>query len=256
MGSLHKYLAETVIQEYRSAQKGRLIRITLPDRLHCTPTQLGGIKSTLADALSGDRSFSASQHCEVEVVEFDVAASPFNVGPEHLTREAISEFVLARLGRDNKEMMILFSPGKQAIVALVESAKADQVLKGVYRQLREAAMKQFTKTRPGILSVQFQDLSAEDIAAIGKADATDRNKATGLQLMTSHFLNSPNRVHILTVAYRSHGNLVEHDEGGGQKSHRAQGIGYFVRNPHNPFYDDPRSRAFAYSQSGEQITDS
>jgi hypothetical protein len=243
--ALHKHLAETVVKEYRSTQKGELIRITLPDRLHCTRAQLDGIKATVTYALNGDRSFSASPHCEVQVVEFDVATSPFSVQPAHLTREAIAEFVQAQLGRDNKEMMILFSPGKQAVVTLVESAKPDQVLKGVYRQLREAAMKQFTKTRPGILSVQFQDLSAEDIVAIGRADTTDRNRATGLQLMTSHFLNSPNRGHIHTVAYRSHGKLVVHDEGGGQKSHRAQGISYFIRNPHNPFYDDPRSRAFA-----------
>jgi len=63
----------------------------------------------------------------------------------------------------------------------------------------------------------------------------------GLQLMTSHFLGSENRQHIHTVAYRSHGKLVAHSQAGANTIQET-GTGYFVRNPFNPYYDDPRAR--------------
>lgn len=242
--AMHNYLAETVAKTYRSASTGKLVRITLPDRLHCTADQLAGIKETVKSALLGS-AIARSDFCDVEVVDFNISDSPFTQTPDSLGRQEIEAFVAKKVNRFNKEMMILFSPCERAVIVIAESAKPDEVLKGAYRQLRESAGKQFTKSRPGILVVQFQDLSADDMESIARSDSTDRQTATGLQLMTSHFLNAPHRSHIHTVLYRSHGKLLTQDESSGQSSIRESGIAYVIRNPNNPFHDDPRSRAFS-----------
>lgn len=241
---LHKHLSVTLQRAYGTAAKSRLVRITIPTRLTCSPLQLQGIDSTVSVALQPNAFAAKTEYCEVQVSEFDVADSPFNVSaPSEVTLEAISTFVEAKLNRINKELMIIFSPGKRALVALVESARPDAVLKGIYRQLREAAKGQFTRSRPGILSVQFQDLTADQMEGIAMSDTTERTKATGLQLMTSSFLASENRRHIHSVSYRSHGRLLAQDRALANTIQET-GLGYFIRNPFSPYHQDPRASIF------------
>jgi hypothetical protein len=75
--------------------------------------------------------------------------------------------------------MHFFSPGRQALVLAIESRKPDRVLAGIRRQLRDTAEDQFGGERPGIICVQFHDLSADELQELGEADSTDRETATG-----------------------------------------------------------------------------
>ena len=243
---LHKHLSVTLQRAYGTAAKSLLIRITIPARLTCSPLQLKGIDTTVSVALEAGTSAAKSEHCEVQVIEFDVADSPFSVSTPN--EEAIRTFVEAKLNRINKELMYIFSPGKRALVALVESARPDTVLKGVYRQLREASKGQFTRSRPGILSIQFQDLTADEMENIAMSDTAERPKATGLQVMTSDFLASENRRHIHTVSYRSHGRLMAQDRAVANTIQET-GLCYVIRNPLSPYHDDPRARVFGRSNS-------
>ena len=242
---LQKRLSEALKIIYNRAEAGISLRITLPARLTCRPEQIRGVTAAVTDAMESPTSRVKTPHCEVEVVRFEIADSPFTVSDPRAVMKAVPSFVEKQLGRTNRELMVMFAPGKRAIVVLVESAKSDEVLKGVYRQLREAAKGQFTKCRPGILSVQFQDLTAEQMESIAKANTTDAQGATGLQLMTTYFLSKVNRAHIHTVSYRSHGILVS-QESSGANTIQEGGLAYFVRNPLNSFYADQRVRAFAH----------
>lgn len=241
---LHRYVADVVQDVFKRASKGLLVRVEVPDRLTCQPRQLEAIKRDLSTAfLSGD-DVVRNPDCEVEVLDFEIASSPFAAKSfEETDQAAIREFVHKRLGKANRELIVLFAPAKRAVVVQVQSAKHDETLKGAHRQLREAAKGQFTKTRPGILCVQFQELTADDLLNLAKDDTTDRSRATGLQIMTSDFLNSPNRQHIYAVAYRSQGALREGHSPNG-RTLRSQGPAYYIRNPNNPCYDDPRCSAF------------
>jgi hypothetical protein len=151
----------------------------------------------------------------------------------------MEDFTRRHFGRVNKEMIVLFSPGKRAVIALVESAQPDEVFKGIARQLRDSAKKQFTRTRPGIISIQFQELTAEQMESIANRDASIRESAYGLQVTTRDFLDSPKRAHIHSVVYRSHGRLSVQGN-----TTIGDGPAYLFRNRHNAYYDDPRARAF------------
>jgi hypothetical protein len=242
---LHRYVADVVQDVFKRATKGLLVRVEVPDRLTCQPRQLGAIKRTLSEALLSGDAVVRNLECEVTVFDFEIGASPFVARSfEETDQAAIRDFAHKRLGKANRELMVLFSPGKRAVVLQVQSAGHDETLKGAHRQLREAAKGQFTKTRPGILSVQFQELSAEQLLDIAKSDTTNRANATGLQIMTSDFLNSPNRQHIHAVVYRSQGSLTESQAAQG-RSVRGEGPAYYIRNPGNAHYNDPRCMAFA-----------
>lgn len=238
---LHRHLFNAVERIYQSAQIGILLRVTIPDRLTCRPDQLAGIASAVSKGVLSGTAITQTPHCEVEVLDFPIRSSPFDIErPGDLSKQAIAEFVQARLGRTNTNFMVVFAPMKRALVALIESAKRDKVLDGIYHQLREASKGQFTKTRPGHLAIQFQDLTAEQMEGLARDGASDGGKPTGLQVMTSAFLQSPNRSHIHSVAYRAHGTVVR------PESHphawMESGIGSFVRNPNHPQYEDARLR--------------
>ena len=136
--------------------------------------------------------------------------------------------------------MMFFSPGRRAVIVSIESAKRDEVLRGIYRQLREACKGQFTGTRPGHLQVQFQDLSAEGMRSLAEDGALVGTDATGLQVMTTELLRSPSRSYVHSVAYRSHGWLMRAEGQPGAMMER--GIASYTRNPCSPYYDDPRLR--------------
>ncbi len=60
------------------------------------------------------------------------------------------------------------------------------------------------------------------------------------QVMTTRLLQSPDRVHIHSVAYRSHGKVTRPADQ--TNALMESGIGTFMRNPDNLSYNDPRLR--------------
>jgi hypothetical protein len=135
----------------------------------------------------------------------------------------------------------MFSPARSAAILLLESGKSDEVLKGMRHQLREAAKGQFSRTRPAVLAVQLHDLTADQLADLAHSDSQWRGNATGLQIMTSDFLQSPSRSHIHTVVYRSHSVLGDQPL---DSTRRAEGIAYLIRNGFHPLHNDTRYAAF------------
>jgi len=238
---LYHHLKETIDHIYQSAKVGILVRITIPDRLTSQSGQVKDIVDAVSKVVLNGKSVNCTSACQVEVLDFAIGTSPFQVNhPSELSRTAVENFIQNILGRTNQNLMIECSPGKRAVVALVESAKPDEVLKGVHLQLREASSGQFTGTRPGHLSVQFQELTAIQIEELAKDIASGGGDPVGLQVMTSDFLQSSNRTHIHSVAYRSHGSILEAKDQ--PNIIMEQGIASYIRNPSNKHYDDPRLR--------------
>ena len=244
--TLCKALEGVLTRTYGSASVGMIVTVTIPDRLTPSPEQHCGIEQTLrAGVLSGD-ALTRTEHCEVRVLDFAIDKSPFKKMPEQLSRDEVQRFVRERTGRSNSTLMIVFSPGRRAVVLSLDSQKSDDVLKGMRHQLREAAKGQFTKTRPAFLAVQLHDLTAIQLADIAQSDSPWRGNATGLQVMTSDFLQSLSRAHIHSVVYRSHSTLSD-DHLHGEK--RGDGLAYVIKNGHHPLHKDPRYAVFG-SKSG------
>lgn len=216
--------------------------VTIPDRLTPSPEQLNGIEKTLRSGLLNGNSLTQSDYCDVRVLDFSIENSPFNRHPQEISRKEIQHFVSEHMGHLNSTLMILFSPGQRAVILSLESQKSDDVLKGMRYQLREAAKGQFTKTRPAILAVQLHDLTADQFADIAQSDSPWRGNATGLQLMTSDFLQSSSRAHIHSVVYRSHGMLGDDHQHGIKK---ADGLAYLIKNGFHPLHNDPRYSVFS-----------
>jgi hypothetical protein len=90
------------------------------------------------------------------------------------------------------------------------------------------------------LSIQLQDLTAKQMEDLAKDIASGGGGPLGLQVMTSDFLQCSNRNHILSVAFRSNGAVLQLKDQ--PYIIMEQGIASYIRNPSNPYYDDPRLR--------------
>lgn len=240
--TLFKTLADVLTQTYKSATVGLVVTVTIPDRLNPSPEQHSGIEKAVRTGLLQGDAFTQTEHCTVQVLDFPVDKSPFDKAPEKISRQEIDQFVRDRTGHSNCPVMILFSPKQRAVILSLVSVKSDEVLNAMRRQLREAAKGQFTKCRPAILAVQLHDLTAEQLFNLARSDSPSRGNASGLQIITSDFLQSPSRAHIHTVVYRSHGTLDDKRRDG---TKRADGLAYIIKNGYHPLHEDRRYAAFS-----------
>jgi hypothetical protein len=243
--ALSKRLHDLLTRTQANVIGGVLVVLTLPGRLSASLPQHQGIEQTLRTGLLAGEVRTTSEHCSVEVRDFDIALSPFSGTASEVRREKVNEFVAAQTGRSNCPTILMLHPGTSALVLVLKSEESDEVLDGMRRQLREGAKKQFSGTRPAYLSAQLQDLTAKQISEIAHSDSSWRGNATGLQQMTSDFLHSSSAAHIHSVAYRSHSEL------GGERhgASSADSLAYVIKNGRHPLAMDERYAIFGADRS-------
>ena len=236
---LFKELHDAIAPAYASATVGLVVRVTLPDRLSGKledHRKIGGAVTTAL--LSGGE--ASSETCSVQVYDFPISGSPFDIATEaDLSKLAVSDFIHRVTGQPNTNSMTVFSPGKRAVVLVLDSMKRDKVLESVRAVLRESALSQFTRSRPGVLAVQLHDLSEAQFRELAGADSGDRQSATGVQMMTSDLLNSPSRAHVHSVVYRAHGELV-----GNGAAKTSSAMAYYMVNQNHHLARDPTYAVF------------
>ena len=137
-------------------------------------------------------------------------------------------------------MRLRLSPDRCAIVVVVDSQKRDRVVGELVRGLKEAA-KQFSRRRPGLLVVQFLEIDPQGMLVLAQHDSHDPSKASALQLATNILLQGPERLHVHTVVYRSHGTLIANEV---ERGVQEQGYTYSFVNPAHPEAGDLRYRPF------------
>lgn len=241
---LFKVLGPTLDQVFQTATRGLLVRITIPERLTPSPQQHEGIRRTVERALIAASPFE-SEDCVVTVQDFAIEGSPFAAKsfsqiPKAVARRFISDLT----GQRNPTLMMFVSPGKRTVVTLLESEQPDAVLKGIRRQLRDAASDQFSRTRPGCLVAQLHDLNEEQLRSLAMEDSNSRPSAHGLQIMTSDLLQTATRSHIHSIVYRAKPVTPSEDDG----MISSPSSTYVIRNAGHPLASDP-----AYAVFGETI---
>lgn len=236
---LFRRLRARLLQVLNGLRTGLLLRVTFPVRLSSSDSQHAHVCAAVDTGLLSGAGFQ-SEECAVSTLEFDVASSPFGSLPQRpLDQATARRFVTTLTGNRNPAMAAMFTEGGQVLIVLFESAKPDDVLGGMRHQLREAAAKQFSGSRPGVLVAQIHDLTNEQLQELAGSDSLDRLQAPRLQVMTSDLLQSDSRKHVHSVIYRGTPAL-QSDQG----TVSSRGVSYFMRNEFHPLARDPRFTAF------------
>ena len=232
---LLKALSGHLARVLETAEKGLLIRIGLPGRLTNAVEQHAAIAAALQTGVLAGGPY-VSDSCTITVQDFDISTSPFgNDGGPELGLGDVRQFVRLKTGASNSTLAIFFNEDGGVIVLVLDSTVADDVIKGMRRQLRDAAGDQFSGSHPGILSAQLLELTNEQLLEFSASTSLNRASAPKLQVMTSDLLQAESRRHVHSVIYRGTPSVYEDDSSIG-----VRGVTYFMKNEFHPQASDPR----------------
>ncbi len=156
-----------------------------------------------------------------------------------LTQEQIKEIAELHFGLVDRNVLMGFDRHGNGAFISIKSAKSDKVLDGIRRQLRDAAKRQFSGSRPGILWCQLLDVTEEELLDLATSDGTP----TGLQIMANRVLRGRPVIHTLAFSTPGAVKVAKAQEHGMEATTAYQSGGvYAFYNPSNshagiPLYD-------------------
>lgn len=109
--------------------------------------------------------------------------------------------------------MILGRRNAGAIIFVAQSAREDTLLSAVFETAGDAAKRQLTKTRPGLLVLGFDGVEADELRSVAQQDFTQIGEPTALRIAVSNFLSSDSRNHVVGVGFISKGVLSPQIDG-------------------------------------------
>lgn len=187
----------------------QLLVATLPDRLHGQREYLATVAERITKALTGRIDVNDSEPCSVSYREFPITGSPFDRALRStITEEDALQYCHGVMRDELGHVMMMFQPQRNATIVALRSTKPDHFLRGLYRNIKEAASEQLSGTRPGVICVQLRNLTTASLRDLAENPGLTRTP-TALQLMTAKFFDSDARAHVHTLSYIAPGNYVQ-----------------------------------------------
>jgi hypothetical protein len=215
---------------------GLLVHIKIPDNLHDDARDLAvETNSAISDALKNDISIDRSASVgNVRVRAFDLWESPFSQRPT-VSESDLSSFITKSLRPpENLNALSHYVPGIGAVVIVIESGRQDRVVDGIYRQLKDSALSQFSGNRPAVLCVRLRDINADQLTAVAGEEMN------GLGRIATRLLRAENRRHIAGISYMSPSGTLSRSAANAVQD---RGTAYYFLNPNNP--SEAMSRLFS-----------
>lgn len=183
-------------------ETGLLIRLTIPTRLHGDLEQHITLCELVQESVKNRNSFMELNDAKVSISEFGLEAGPFaNSPPEQVFYEDVELFLQNEFGIVNRNCLLAFRPRRSAIIVVVESSQQDEVLKGIHRQLKDAARTQFSGDCPAVFCCHLADLTGDQLQNL----KVEGEGGIGLDYMTSDLIHR--RPQLLSVTFTASGHL-------------------------------------------------
>lgn len=241
---LHNRIHSQVKRLMATLNCGLLLRVFLPTRLTANESEQKAIAAAVGTACRTGVA-PVTNVCEVELHAFQIAGTPFEDAAGQADMPRLRAFLEKRYNVKNREVLVLGHKGKCALAVSIESRQPDSVLENLFSELSDSAARQFSKTRPGVLCVQFIDLTNEQVRRMGSA--SDNKSPSYILLEASKFLSSPNRSHVHSLVFRGRGDVgrtatIQRDV----LTHatQEQGSAFFITNDTHPLARDRRYSIF------------
>lgn len=203
--------------------------LTLPNRL---PTTFEGRRALAEQCCKSiiygtDLTLKDGTNFRVEELSTDQLRT-LDFGVNHAeSRSAVDRIT----GTRNREVMISCTKAGGTFAFVVQSAKEDTLLKRTFNTLSDAAHKQLTGRRAGMLVAGFDGMEAEELRSVAAQDQ-DSNSPTQLRIQVSRFLASQERNHVVGVGFFSAGSLRRGQHG----IVESGGLSYHFSKPDSSFW--------------------
>lgn len=177
----------------------------------------------------------------IRITHFEPAT--FNMVREG-DRRALRRVINEISGTYNRESMIMGSRFGGVLMLAIESALDDEWQKAVFDTLSEAAKRQLTGTRAGLLLAALDGLDYDQLRSIALDDRAGDRKPSEVQDGVSKFLDSTSRDHVIGVGFVSRSGILS-DQGG---IVRSGGSAYYFHKKQSPFWSDDFKGLYSWSE--------
>jgi hypothetical protein len=229
----------------------QLLVVTVPDRLHGKTEFMSAVAARIAEALDEFRDVTNGDPCTVSYHELPIVGSPFDcASPPHIREQDVIDYCNRMIGDEVGHTIMTFTPRQSATVIAVRSMRPNRPLMAVYHYLTEAARQLSGGSRPGVICVQFRNMTSGELRDLAASPARS-GEPTGIQLMTAKFFDSSARDHVHTVAYVAPGSFLRHQsltldtQGMIQTTRYSEdAASYVFTNKKHPTVNDARYKVF------------
>ncbi|MCY0853000.1 hypothetical protein [Cupriavidus sp. D39] len=199
--AFHHLFASELETIRKNLSVGLAVVLTVPSKLPSRHDACKALAKRVRQQITIGRSGRLDDGSNVRIAEFDLAQLG-NVANGHRP-EVVREIIASVTGTQNREVMLLGTEKGGALAFVIQSAENDDLLGATFRTLRDAAQRQLTGNRPGILMAGFDGLDSEQLLSIARQDNDPRFQPTALKIKVSRFLSSHNRDHVVGVSFLS-----------------------------------------------------
>lgn len=254
--NLQKLIHDQVQSLAPRLTSGALLRVTLPARLTVNvPLQQAITAAVVKVCLTGVP--LATNDCEVTLSEFAIQESMFDPASRQPDTRIVRQYLKDQFFIVNTNMMVLGVHGRGMLAVSIESRQSDTVLDNLFDELSDSAAKQLSKTRPGVLCVQFIDLTDAQVRRLGSSSNNPVLASPSRILRdASRFLDSERRSHVHSIVFRGVGGVAqESDVQGDVLTQQTQEVGaaLIVTNDNHPLARDRRYATFGAAVAPQRI---
>lgn len=143
----------------------------------------------------------------------------------------------------NQQAIVMGKTGTNALCFVIQSSEDDSLFESLKTTAKRAVDTQLTKTRPGLLLVEFNGLTAIEMQNLAQQDKAPGNTPTMLRKWASAFLsNSTTRNHLIGIGFISAGQM--------QKANNevlSGSTAYLFSRKESPFWDNAFNGLFSES---------
>jgi hypothetical protein len=240
---LQKLLVPELVALQEGLRTGIAVVLTVPRRLPTREVDRRALAQLIKEQILIGKGARLADGTDIRINEFDLAELG-DVAKERRVDSAVIEKIT---GTRNREAVLAGRSGGGALCLVVQSAVDDAFVEATFDTLRDAAKRQLSRTRPGILVAGFDDLAPAQLLSIAEQDNDPDQPATALVRPISDFLSAPHRNHVVGVAFLSRSELLPSGAGFVDSG----GTAYYFPNRTSPRWREDFSGLFTPRRAGD-----
>lgn len=236
----YKLLQPHIKPTKSSLTKGLSVVATLPLRLPTNHKDRIALAKGLARAIFLGASTTLPGGVDNRISEFDVRL----LGEEpHLRAPRAMRTAIDGVTATRNSQAVLVGNERGGVLALaLQSARDDQFLKATFDTLSDAASRQLSGRRGGLLVAALDGIGGTELGDVARDDNDPQHAPSALRLATSKFLGANTRDHVVGLVFFSRTGLQPVEHGLVDVS---SGTAYYFPKRESPLWSDSFSGVFA-----------
>lgn len=237
---LNPHLKSTI----QGLARGLSVVVTLPGRLPNAYRAREVLARALGQNIFRGVNCVLPDGTDIRISDFD--AGLLGLTPEKKQPHELRQVIDGVTATRNCQAVLVGTAAGGVLALAIQSTKDDLFLKATFDTLSDAASRQLTGRRAGMLVAAFDGLEGKQLLEVARDDQDTQSVPSALQVRASKFLSSTNREFIVGLAFFSRTGLLPADDG---MVDATSGTAYYFPKRDSPLWHDSYSGLFAQKTS-------